>query len=365
MNTQPKKRNTPILKLHRNTQEAKKVSVDDGFTAMPNELLEAILKSGVLGWKGSYLLATVLKTLRWHKESDWFSHSQVCEMMGIEASKYHINQLSAARTELLKAKILFEDGKKTGVNLTVFEWSMVAPDKVGKSRKSRENTPENLGSGYPEKVGNTKETITKEKINNTPLPPEGEKTGGVSQEIETQAKSLLDYYNQLSQGACRDAKPFITLLTKTTSREAYSPDDIKLVIRWVLKVWSRRSGRPAKPANICRVNRFDGYLSDAIAWERSRNLVDCAEVVDAYNEALADRLGEFELDDAAEKQILTLLDHLKEKSVEGFRAYFQAFADNARPHYFGKNASGWKADFGFLMKPETLVNTRRGASGGR
>ncbi|HDX1186938.1 TPA: replication protein, partial [Pasteurella multocida] len=84
-------------------KEVKKVSIDDGYTAIPNELLESILKSGVLGWKGSYLLATVLKTLKWHKKSDWFSHSQVCEMMGIEANKYHINQLSAARSELIKA----------------------------------------------------------------------------------------------------------------------------------------------------------------------------------------------------------------------------------------------------------------------
>lgn len=359
MNAQPKMRNTPILTLHKNTQEAKKVSIDDGFTAIPNELLEAILKSGVLGWKGSYLLATVLKTLRWHKESDWFSHSQVCEMMGVEASKYHINQLSAARTELLRANILFEEGKKTGVNLTVFEWSMVVPDKVGKSRKSRENTPENVGSEYPEKVGNTKETIIKQKINNTPLPPEGEVGSEAENEILAQAQSLLDYYNGLAQGACRDTQPFITLLTKTTSRAAYTSDDIKLVIRWVLKTWSRRNNRPAKPVNICRVTRFDGYLSDAVAWERSRNQVDCAEVVEVYNEILGERLGIFEFDEATEKQIWTLQEHMRDKSINGFRNYFQAFADSARPYHFGHNESGWKAGFSYLMKPETLIKTRR------
>ncbi|MDO9899156.1 replication protein, partial [Glaesserella parasuis] len=150
------------------------MSVDDGFTAIPNELLKAILRSKVLGWKGSYLLATILKTLSWHKESDWFTHSQVCEMMGIEPTKYHVNQLSAARKELIKEQVLFEDGKKTGVNLDVFNWEMVNPEKVGSSRNNRELVPEIVGNKYPEKVGNTKETITKEKINNTPLPPKGE-----------------------------------------------------------------------------------------------------------------------------------------------------------------------------------------------
>ncbi|MEN2880196.1 hypothetical protein POEJIIAE_01633 [Mannheimia haemolytica] len=162
MNAQPKQIN-PILKLHPKQSEAKKVSVDDGYTQIPNELLKAILRSGVLGWKGSYLLATVLKTLSWHKESDWFTHSQVCEMMNIEPTKYHINQLSAARKELIRENILFEDGKETGVNLSVFEWKMVYPEKVGSSRNNRELIPEKVGNGYPEKVGNTKETITKKK----------------------------------------------------------------------------------------------------------------------------------------------------------------------------------------------------------
>ncbi|MDE4002736.1 replication protein [Glaesserella parasuis] len=176
MNAVVKVKETPIFKLgeNRQSQEARKVSVDDGFTAIPNELLKAILRSKVFGWKGSYLLATILKTLSWHKESDWFTHSQVCEMMGIEPTKYHVNQLSAARKELIKEQVLFEDGKKTGVNLDVFNWEMVNPEKVGSSRNNRELVPEIVGNKYPEKVGNTKETITKEKINNTPLPPKGE-----------------------------------------------------------------------------------------------------------------------------------------------------------------------------------------------
>ena len=132
--------------------EAKKVSVDDGYTVIPNELLKAILRSKVLGWKGSYLLATILKTLSWHKESDWFTHSQVCEMMDIEPTKYHINQLSAARKALIKERVLFEDGKKTGVNLAVFDWEMVNPEKVGSSRNCREAVPEIVGNHFEHKA---------------------------------------------------------------------------------------------------------------------------------------------------------------------------------------------------------------------
>lgn len=186
---QSQQKNKPILRLHQTTQEAKKVSVDEGFTAIPNELLKAILRSKVLGWKGSYLLATILKTLSWRKESDWFTHSQVCEMMDIEPTKYHINQLSAARKELIRERVLFEDGKKTGVNLAVFDWEMVNPEKVGSSRNNRESVPEIVGRGYPEKVGNTKETITKDINNIPPIIPQVDSSAKQVEDLTTAKKS--------------------------------------------------------------------------------------------------------------------------------------------------------------------------------
>lgn len=86
--------------------------------------------------------------------------------------------------------------------------------------------------------------------------------------------------------------------------------------------------------------------------------VDYSAVVAAYNEILGDRLVPMdELDALAEKQIHTLLPHLKDQSVDGFSAYFHAFADNAKPFYFEPER---RFGFSFLMKPETLVKTRRG-----
>ncbi|KMK50934.1 hypothetical protein RO21_09055 [[Actinobacillus] muris] len=348
-------RNTPILTLHRNTQEAKKVSIDDGFTAIPNELLFAMGKFGFTQRQFNLLLAVIQKTLSWHKEMDWISNAQLCELVDLPDEQ----KASKTKQELVRMNVLVQKGNKIGLNLSVSEWKKADCTKEANLARNVQKTLHKSCNSDCTKRANTKETITKQKINNTPLPPKGEVGSEAENEVLAQAQALLDYYNGLAQGACRDTQPFITLLTKTTSREAYTPDDIKLVIRWVLKTWSRRNNRPAKPVNICRVTRFDGYLSDAVAWERSRNQVDCADVVEVYNEILGPRLGEFELDDAAEKQIWTLLEHLKDKSINGFRNYFQAFADTARAHYFGDNQSGWKAGFGYLMKPETLIKTRR------
>ena len=263
-------------------QGVKKVSVDDGFTAIPNELLKAILRSKVLGWKGSYLLATILKTLSWRKESDWFTHSQVCEMMETAPTKYHINQLSAARKELIKERILFEDGKKTGVNLSIFSWEMLNPEKVG--------------SGYPEKVGNTKETITKEKIKDNPLPPKGEsadadladksRSGKKQKSIKVNYSKVAELYNDLVKE---------------------SNSNLPLI---------------ANPAQL--------------SVKRQKAIKKLAEVF----------IDRFKLDNET--------DGLVEQAIG---EYFKDFLQSARGFYFGENDRGWRANFEYLLREETLDKT--------
>lgn len=277
-------------------QGVKKVSVDDGFTAIPNELLKAILRSKVLGWKGSYLLATILKTLSWRKESDWFTHSQVCEMMEIAPTKYHINQLSAARKELIKERILFEDGKKTGVNLSVFSWEMLNPEKVGSSRNNRESIPEIVGNDYPEKVGNTKETITKQKINNNPLPPKGEsadadladksRSGKKQKSIKVNYSKVAELYNDLVKE---------------------SNSNLPLI---------------ANPAQL--------------SVKRQKAIKKLAEVF----------IDRFKLDNET--------DGLVEQAIG---EYFKDFLQSARGFYFGENDRGWRANFEYLLREETLDKT--------
>ena len=286
--------NKPILKLHQ-TQEAKKVSVDDGYTAIPNELLKAILRSKVLGWKGSYLLATILKTLSWRKESDWFTHSQVCEMMDIEPTKYHINQLSSARKELIRERILFEDGKKTGVNLAVFDWEMINPEKVGSSRNNRESVPEIVGRGYPEKVGNTKETITKEKIN------------------------------------------------RVTNVTLSSDDDLQAVEN---EVQSAKTVAAEKTKPKAKTKTQIDYQAIADAYN-------------AENEETGSRLPNVvAVNDKRKRAIKKFLGELKHPTVECAVNYFVAFFEKMKPHHEGQNDRGWRASFDFAIRPDVVLRVR-------
>ncbi|CNK60675.1 putative DNA-binding phage protein [Yersinia pseudotuberculosis] len=190
-----------------------------------------------------------------------------------------------------------------------------------------------------------------------PIVPQGEEV----EEILNQAKQALEYYNEISKSTCRDAKPYLTLLTATTSRSAYTLQDLNLVTRWALTVWKRRGNSCPKPKSLCAVTRFDGYLSDAEKWLQSSVDIDCQAVIDAYNEVTAGKLPEADLDRDREIAIRELAQHLAKKNVEGFRAYFAGFIEDARDFYFGgPDGIGWKASFEYLMKPETLRKVRRG-----
>lgn len=190
----------------------------------------------------------------------------------------------------------------------------------------------------------------------TPNPLEGE---GVEL-ILSDAQKALEFYNEQTGARCRDLKPFVLMLTPTTTREGYTLDELQLVIRWVLATWRRRGDSLPKPVNICRVNRFDGYLADAEAWAVTETDIDPEAVMNGYNEIFADVLPAAELDTDRRRMITRLAAHMKNKTTGAFLGYFEKFRADASDFYFGENG-GWRASFDYLMKPETLRKTREGA----
>ncbi|EMV9581956.1 DUF4373 domain-containing protein [Escherichia coli] len=176
-------------------------------------------------------------------------------------------------------------------------------------------------------------------------------------QISEAAYRCLAFYNEKAGCKCRDAKPFIELLTETKTRKAYTEDEITLVIEWALTQWRSRGGTP-KPINICRVTKFDGYLADAEQWRKLSATVNAADVVEAFNSTFDGLLPPAELDRDLERKIYAFTDYLKDKSITGFIAYFEAFKNTASDFYFG---NGFTATLDFLLKPKTLRDTRAGA----
>ncbi len=151
-------------------QEIYKVAdVDNGFTRLANELLEAIMLAGLSQHQLLVFMAVSRKTYGYNKSMDWISNEQMSKLTGILPHK-----CSAAKSELVKRNILITNGRQVGINKNISEWedkNKVYPKKVNLPESGKECLPEKGKSDYPNQV-NTKDNITKDKKdNNTPISP--------------------------------------------------------------------------------------------------------------------------------------------------------------------------------------------------
>ena len=82
-------------------------------------------------------------------------------------------------------------------------------------------------------------------------------------------------------------------------------------------------------------------------------------IMQAYNSSAGNRLPNAEaLNAKRRREIKRLWGELNVKSLEAVSRYFQRFMDTAKPFYFGENDTGWRANFDYLLRSDTLTKTR-------
>ncbi|MES4614029.1 replication protein [Ewingella sp. CoE-038-23] len=337
-------------------EEPRVADLDDGFTRVANELLDAVLASGLTEIQLHIVVAVWRKTYGWNKKMDWISNEEFERMTTKDRTK-----CSTAKNQLIRMQVLTQRGRHVGMNKNISDWKTKV-NGFGKTftESVKKSFTESVKGSLPNQ-SNTKDTIQKTERQDPPKAPEGQNGKEFSEQVLAEAKQALEYYNEITDGSCRSAEPFAVLLTETKSRSAYTLQDLQLVVRWVVRTWKRRNNTVAKPMNICRVNRFDGYLSDAEAWQKTCVDIDCQAVIDTYNAVTDGRMAPAELYRDRELAIRELACHLAKQTVDGFRAYFEAFLTDAREfHFGGPDGLGWRANFDYLMKPETLRNVKEG-----
>ena len=160
----------PVVAL----QELRVADLDDGFTRIANELLEAVMRAGLSQHQLLVFMAVMRKTYGFNKKSDWVSNEQISVLTGILPHK-----CSAAKSALVKRGILTQTGRVIGINKAVSEWSSL-PVK-GKEKKpylkkvtlpesGKKSLPESGNDTYPNQV-NTKDKHTKDNKDNINNPP--------------------------------------------------------------------------------------------------------------------------------------------------------------------------------------------------
>ncbi|EDE1528516.1 replication protein [Salmonella enterica subsp. enterica serovar Typhimurium] len=171
-------------------KEPRVADLDDGFTRIANEILEAVMHAGLSQHQLLVFMAVMRKTYGFNKKSDWVSNEQLSELTGILPHKR-----SSAKSALVKRGILTQTGRVIGINKTVSEWSSLPVkgtekkpylEKVNLPESGKKSLPESgkkslpesgkkslpeSGNGYYPNQVNTKDTITKDSKDNSNKPP--------------------------------------------------------------------------------------------------------------------------------------------------------------------------------------------------
>lgn len=146
--------------------ERRVAELEDGYTRIANELLEAVMLAGMTQHQLLVFMAVMRKTYGFNKKVDWVSNEQLSQLTGMLPHK-----CSAAKSALVKRNILTQEGRQTGINKELSEWkNETYPKKVNLPESGKKCLPESGNGSYPNRV-TTKDNITKDKKDNINKPP--------------------------------------------------------------------------------------------------------------------------------------------------------------------------------------------------
>lgn len=166
--------------------ERQVADIDDGYTRIANELLEAVMAADLTARQLKVSLAVIRKTYGFGKKLDRITNTQIAAMTGI-----HHTHVCKAKNEMIAMNIIVSNGHAIGINKVISEWDFSISHVSKQLAETANKCLAKLANGYKPTQLNTKETIQKKEINNTPLPPNG---GGDGQEkLERRKQERIDY----------------------------------------------------------------------------------------------------------------------------------------------------------------------------
>ena len=164
--------------------ERQVADIDDGYTRIANELLEAVMAADLTARQLKVVLAVIRKTYGFGKKFDRITNTQISAMTGI-----HHTHVCKAKNEMIAMKIIVTNGLAIGVNKVISDWNF-SISQHGKTLAETANTHK------PTQL-NTKETIQKKERKDPPKSPKGE-CGGQEEKPVSQKKPAIDYQAVLS-----------------------------------------------------------------------------------------------------------------------------------------------------------------------
>lgn len=146
-------------------KEVRMADLDDGYTRIANELLEAFYSSNFTERQFKIIMFVMRKTYGFNKKSDFITNTQIAESIGV-----HHTHICKSKIDLIDRNVLILDGRKIGINKNLSEWILAKSANVSQISKSlaksaNKTLAESANAHYPNQL-NTKDNITKEKKDN-------------------------------------------------------------------------------------------------------------------------------------------------------------------------------------------------------
>ncbi|WP_275262443.1 replication protein [Citrobacter braakii] len=166
--------------------ERQVADLDDGYTRIANELLEAVMAADLTARQLKVVLAVIRKTYGFGKKFDRITNTQIAMMTGI-----HHTHVCKAKNEMIAMNIIISNGQTIGVNKVISEWNFDISQLSESLAKTANKTLANLANDHKPTQLNTKETIQKKEKKDTPLPPDGGDDG--QEKLERRKPERIDY----------------------------------------------------------------------------------------------------------------------------------------------------------------------------
>ncbi|ELQ7254527.1 replication protein [Salmonella enterica] len=140
-------------------KEPRVADLDDGYTRLANELLDAVMCSGLPETELCILMAVWRKTYGYNKKMDWISNEQLEEMI----QKHHTH-CSTAKNSLIRKKVLIQEGRRVGMNIHISEWQTKNNGFCKTLAKPAKKTLAEFANAPKHKLLTTKDKLTKDNI---------------------------------------------------------------------------------------------------------------------------------------------------------------------------------------------------------
>lgn len=104
--------------------------LENGYTKIANELLDALCRVHLSGNEWAYIHALIRKTYGFNKKQDWVTNTQIASITGL-----HRVRVSEAKTKLLEKGIITENNNQISLVKNYEEWTLLRKSVTSKSTK--------------------------------------------------------------------------------------------------------------------------------------------------------------------------------------------------------------------------------------